>query len=170
MKSAVFLLALLLSGCATYQYQPKEYEIKSGRINELSVSGPTIVTNSENSDEIIVIYDDIMKWQASYKEISQAQAGQLDNEITKNGKITGNKTKKLNIKISRFYVDHSTFVFKAYSDFTITGDNGFEKKFQVTDITNSSVGGNIERTFNSAIAVSVLHILKDESILEYLAN
>ncbi len=170
MKSAAFFLALLLSGCATYQYQPKEYEIKSGRINEFPVSGQTIISNVDNNDKTEVIYDDIMKWQASHKEISRALAEQLEKEITKNGKTTNSKDKKLNIKISRFYVEHQTFVFKAYSDFTISGDNGFEKTFQVVDITNSSVGGNIERTFNSAIAVSVLHILSDKNILEYLAN
>lgn len=111
-----------------------------------------------------------MKWPASHKEISRALAEQLGKEITKNGKITGNKDKMLNIKISRFHVEHQTFVFKAYSDFTVIGDNGFEKGFQVVDITNSSVGANIERTFNSAIAVSVLHILRDTSVLGYLAN
>jgi len=161
---------LFLSGCMSFTYHPAEYVLDDGRIDDFNVSGSVDVENGSIADESMVIFDGVVTWSTSRKEINSALTAQLQEEVNRHGVVRGTKSKPLQVTVNNYHAEQPGFVFKVSNDFTVSGDGGFKKDFKITDTTNGNIGGDIIRSFNSAIAVSVIHVLKDPDVLAYLAR
>lgn len=168
MRYILLISMFLLGGCGTLTYKPYEYALEESRVEDFPASGPISVENGVSSEEPMTIFDGVVTWETSPKELTASLTKQLETEIARHGVVQGDQSKNLKIVIDHFFATQPGFVFKVNTKFTVYGDNGFEKSFDITDTTNGSVGGNIARSFSSAVAVAAIHVLEDPDVLEYL--
>lgn len=54
------------------------------------------------------------------------------------------------------------------NNFTVENEDEFTNKIYVEDNINGSIGGNIKLPLNGTLAVSVIRVLSDPDVLEYL--
>jgi hypothetical protein len=149
-------------------YHPQAYELAQSRIEDFPVSGPVSVEPIVVADRTLTIFDDAVTWNTTLGELNTALSSQLQQEIDRHGRVQGDKAKKLRVSVDSYQGTHPGFIFKMDVVFTVSGDDGFKKTFTVTDKTNGNIGGNIERSFNGSIAISVIHVLQDPEVLGYL--
>jgi hypothetical protein len=176
---------ILISGCSKFNYTPEEYEIDKGRISPLTLSGPASVSYEGNSGKKIVIKGEPGGvWYSSLNEISMAMASQLESEIFKNGHQLGTRQKSLNVHVFQFSskpvinpaapappIMAFILLYKTHVSMEVSGENNFRRYYKFDDISNAAISGSgVEHCFNSAIAVGVIRILRDESVREYLKN
>jgi hypothetical protein len=169
-KFAIASIVLLLSGCAL-TFHPAEYPLTADRINDFDTSGPVTVANAMHDGSPVTIFHNSsngISWSGSLEEISQALSSQVQEEVNRHAHSSVTRNKGLTVSVLKFNTTPSTFVLHTEVDVKVEGDGGFQKTIHVEDGTNGSIGGDILRTFNGAIAICTIKILSDPDVLSYL--
>ncbi len=161
------VLAALLVGC-THRYVQKEYVIDTERIAPFQTGAPVrLVSDQPSSEEQIVFRNMGHKFLTDYAAVNDVLLAQLEKEIRKRGgAVTPDAAKVLRVTVIEMS-GHAGFA---------TLDASLRTRLQVGDaaprellVANTSPA-DVYRAFNGAIARTVMEILSDRQVLNFLAS
>jgi hypothetical protein len=160
------LLALMLSACGTFIYSPDEYVITPERISPLGKVKPVSLINVQQAQKFIA-FDGPSKFEADYKDVTQAFVNQLAKEIiNRGGKVTSDAKKTIKIAVTDLHAESLFMRFKGHITYRLELGNG--KTLNLREENTSP--GNIYRTLNGTIARAVIQALSNSELRDYLAN
>ena len=164
---------VLLVGCAThYYYSPGVYPIAEGKIQPFPVGGPVEIVNAQSiSDRENVIArlprGSKAPWMmGDLQQITQALINQLSGEIEKRGgRVESPSPKQMRVAVTKVAVNQGLWTLNVELALTL---QLADRPARSITIENRSPG-NVWRALNGAIAVSVIRLLGDEDVLQFLA-
>ena len=173
MKKMVLVLlvamCLCLAGCGEirHDYSWKEYSIDPERItSDVSLVGSNIkvIKGSTDTAERNLGNVSIHNYYSNLQHLNDSIVEQLKIELRKKGAVINGSGKT--IKITLNSAEFVRGMWKIAADFKFTVELGNGKKKELT-IRNSSPT-TVDRTYDGAVAISVINIMNDQEIMDYL--
>ena len=163
----ILLIAFGLSACGTRPFVPQEYPLRDGLIPSLNISGDVVINNSQQSENPEIVYSYAgTKLATSYKDITQVMVDQTKKELGKNAKISSSENNK-SIDLQVNYLKSTYIAFYWKSELKYDAMLGDGTKISKT-VTHGS--GNLVQDLNGCIAESVMDLLNDPKVIEYLSK
>jgi hypothetical protein len=167
---ALFALTLTLTGCAIkHDYSWNEYAIAPERItSEIKVAkGQEIKVVAGKSSDATVLLGNVglHQYYGSDQMLADGIAEQLSVELRKMGVgINNSANKSLEIAVTRSAFERGAWKIAATIEFTVKFGNGKTKQYSV----RNSSPATVDRTFNGAVALSVIEMLNDPEVRNYI--
>lgn len=169
-RRLLLLMVMVLQGCGTTHYVPREYEISPERISSFTVKGHIEVTNLQTDSRQVVFYDGPgQEWVGDYKAVSDHLRDQMQKEIAKHTLLNPGPIKKsIGVQVVRLegYNPIGAFHLSSAMDVSVVLGNG---KTLVKHL-KSATGGNMNRMLNGILALGTIDILNDLEVRQYLAE
>jgi len=165
-KLLVVVGALAIQGCGTMAYTPTEWSIKQGVIPPFNVAGSVSVVNAQPSTEEAIVYSyGGTKLASNYNAITAMMAAQVEGEIRKNGTARGGEAKKIELKVTYLRSTYIAMFWKSTMTYEARLGNG-----EVLTKTVKHGSGDLRQDLNGCVAEGVIHLLKDQKVIEYLGR
>lgn len=163
----LIVFSVLASSACTHTYVPNEYVIAENRIKNLDINGTVEVKSVPFKDKEIRLDYGAHTWVTTTKVISDAMTAQLTKEIRKRGfSIENNAVKSLHIDVRYLTFTRGFFTLAGKIEFKVRMGDKLIKDFSIDNTSPT----NIQRTLNGTIARSVMAVLNDKEIQNYLEN
>lgn len=163
----LLILVFGLTGCGTMPFTPQEYPLRDGLIPPLKVEGNVSINNVQNSTDEAIIYSySGSKLASNYNAITQVMVDQATKELRKNGQFSNpDKNKSIDIKVTYLLSRYIAFFWKSELKYTATLGNSV-----TIEKTVNHGSGVLAQDLNGCIAESVIDLLNDPKVMDYLAE
>lgn len=165
MRTLSILAALPLFGCAV-SYTPTEYPLRDGVIPAMPVSGQVQVTNAQQDTKPVVVYSYMGSSMSSdLRSITEVMVQQTTKEVAKASRPKSGNPKTIALKVDSLLSTYAGFHWNSNLNFSATLGNG-----QVVAMTVPHTSGSVHQDLNGCIADSVVKLLNDGRVRDYLAR
>lgn len=159
-------LFLLLQGCATLQFTPREYPLRDGLIAPIDTAGTVSITNAQGSKEpAIVMSGSGIKYQSNYHDVTEVMVQQATKELQKAARVRPGAAKSIAIKVTYLYSHYIAFFYKS----TITFEADLGDGTVISQTVPHSSGSPVQDV-DGCIAEAVMTLLNDPQLRSYLAK
>ena len=168
MKRSIPVLSLvLLVACGPVQFVPEQYPIDKGNIAQFDLKGKVQVLNGQPSEEKAVVYSyGGTKLLSTLKALTESMVNQTAKEIQSNARQSQfDKSKTIELKIDSLLSKYFLFHFNSTIKFTVKLGNG-----KILSKTVEHTSGSVQQDLNGCIADSVVNLLSDPDVKNYLAE
>jgi hypothetical protein len=171
-KLIILILFLVLSSCSiNHNYVWDEYPITSNKILPQTSfkegQEVRIIKGKSEDSNIFLGKVGAHKYYGSEQSLTDGIADQFANELRKKRiKIEAKAEKSFEITVNDTFFEKGMWKIAATADFTVRFGNG---KVKVYSVRNSSPA-TVDRTYNGLVALSVIKIINDLEVLDYLNN
>jgi len=161
----IFLTAIF--GC-THYYTPKQYPLKPGMVEKLSINQPvTIVNDQPDTENKIIGAQGGNKWLGNLNQWTNTAVRLLKDEFEKRDiTVTENSPKVLYLKINDANFYWGFFQIRCILYLTARTGDGYKNEFE----GNNASGATIYRAADGAVTRAVAAMLNDHKIRTYLKN
>lgn len=154
------------SGCAPLRYEPDEYPLSTERIPPFPSRCPVQVVNDQPSTASSIVTTAGWNRATSLHDVTQALADQLTKELVKRGcAVTPDAPKVIRLRVDAIKGLVHFVTLEGVVDLTYQLGGRPEAVMKV----NNKSPANVFRALNGAIARTVIALLTDPDVLEYLA-
>ena len=166
----IIVLAIIFSSCTTsHNYKWNTYQIAPERITVKSDvkkgKAINIAKGRSNHSQIVLATIGPHRYYGNYQMLTDAIATQLSDELSElNVKLDSSVNKSLTIVVNRTNFEQGVWKFAATVDFDVEFGNGKVKSYSVRNSSPSTV----PHAFDGAVAMSVLKIINDQEVLNYI--
>jgi len=162
-------IAMFVFACS-HDYKWVEYGIAPDRIrsaNRLN-SGRIDVINAQNDKEPRIIASiGVHKWYGTLHQLSEAIVTQLTDELEAHKvQVARDSQKSIKIRVEKFEFIQAFWGVRANMNTNVAAGDDYKREINVTNFTPVSV----DNAYNGAVALTVIEILNDPQIIEYIAN
>ena len=158
---------VLLAGCGTMGFTPKEYPIRAGLVPALDIHGSAVAVNMQPSKAPFIVYSySGSKLASNLHDITQVMVDQANEELKKNGHFVGGANKTIDLKVNSLVSKYTNiFYWKSHIVFEAKLGNG-----QTIDLDVPHASGVLAQDLNGCIAEGVMKLLNDPRVKSYLAS
>jgi hypothetical protein len=163
-----FLFFSLFTFACSHDYKWAEYRIAPNRIqyaSKLTPSQVEVINAQDDKDKKVIASMGAHKWFGSLHQLSEAVVTQLIDELELHKvQVTKDSQKSISIKVEKFDFIQAFWGVRANMSTSVVTGGSYKREVDVSNFTPVSV----DNAYNGAVALTVIEILNDPKIIEYI--
>jgi len=161
------VLALLLTGCMTFRYEPGRYPLGEARIDDLVVNGQLAISNEQTDAEERRFSYGPLDVLFNYRSVTARLVESMAEEVGRHG-VAGAEAvhKTVALKVIDFSAERQQWHTRSQMSVAMRLGNGYRRVVKVSHGSPAS----LDRVLDGTIALGVVQLLGDPHLRAYLAE